>query len=334
MKNGSRNKYFSGFMGLLCTGIFCLTPAIGQEYPAKPIDFIIGLGAGGSVDVSGRTLANQATKYIGQPFNPINKPGAVGAIATAYIKNAKPDGYTIGVMSSSPPFFLPFIQDVPYDVLNDFTYIMNYGELLFFLAERSDRPWKSWKEVIDFARKHPGQVKVGMAATRLGNVTGVALSRIMLMEGIKFTFIPLKSSAEVLTATLGGHVDVFGSTVDPTVKDYIATGKLRILALVTERKISGFENIPTLREIHGFGLPHDLGIVGIAGPKGLPPNIVKKLEDAFLKSTKEPGFVKVMAGMDTAIVPMNSQQFTEHIHKTHKEMKEIIEKLKIQEDKK
>ncbi len=334
MKKGIRNEYFLGFFCFLFTSIFCWNLAIGEEYPSKPIDCFIGIGAGGAVDVSTRGLLALASKFLGQPFVPVNKTGAAGAIAATSVKNSKPDGYTLGGMTSSPAFFVPFMQEVPYDVLNDFTYIANFGEHLFFLAVRSDKPWKTWKDVIDYARSHPGEVKVGTIASRFGNMTGIALSRIMLKENVKFTFIPLKSGAEVLTATLGGHVDLFGSSVDPTVKEYITTGKLRILVSITERKISGFENVPTLREIHGVGFQNGVGIIGIVGPKGLPPHALRKLEGAFLQGMKEPSFVKLMASMDTAILALNSQQFTEHVHKIYKEMKEDFEKLKAEEEKK
>lgn len=331
MKTRMKKKYFLGFLSLLLTWSFSLTLAIGDEYPTKPIDFIINFGAGGTTDVSSRALIELASKYLGQSLIPINKIGAAGAIGVTFVKNAKPDGYTIGVMTNSPPFVLPFVQDIPYDVLKDFTFIMNYGEHLFFLADRSDKPWKTWGEVIDFARSHPGELKVGVAGSRVTNVNGIALSRIMLKENIKFTFIPFKSSAEILTATLGGHIDIFASSVDPAVKDYIGTGKLRVLAFLSDRKLPGFENIPNTREIHGVGIPYALGIIG---PKGLPSNIVKKLEEAFLKSMKDPSFEKLMANMDTAIIPMTSQQFTEYIHKTYIEQKKIIGKLKEEEAKK
>jgi len=331
MKKKIKKICFLAFLGFSLIGAFIVSSASGGEYPTKPIDFIINFGAGGTTDVSGRALAELASKYLGQPLVPINKAGAGGSIGVTYIKNAKPDGYTIGTMTNSPPFVLPFVQDVPYDVLQDFTYIMNYGEHLFFLAVRSDKPWKTWKEVIDFTRAHPAELKVGVAGSRVTNVNGIALSRIMLKENIKFTFVPFKSSAEILTATLGGHIDIFASSVDPAVKDYVKMGKLRILAFISDKKISGFEHIPSTREIHGVGIPWALGIVG---PKGLPSDIVKKLEEAFLKGVKEPSFEKLMTNMDTAIVTMTSQQFTEYIHKTYKEQKEIVEKLKEEERKK
>ncbi len=330
MKTKIKKICFLVFLGFSLIGAFFVSLASGAEYPTKPINFIINFGAGGATDVSGRALAELASKYLGQTVVPMNKGGAAGLIGAAYVQNAKPDGYTIGTITNSPLFVLPFAQDVPYDVLQDFTYIINYGEHLFLLAVRSDKPWKTWKEVIEFAREHPEELNVGIAGSRLTNINGIALSRIMLKENIKFTFIPFKSSTEVITGILGGHIDIFASSVDPAVKDYITMGKLRVLAFISDRKIAGLEHIPSTREIHGVGIPPALGIIG---PKGLPSGIVKKLEETFLRAVKEPSFKKLMSDMDTAIVPMTSQQFTKYIHETYKEQKEIVERLKAEESK-
>ena len=324
-------KYLLGLLLFLLIWVSCLISARAEEYPTKPIDFIITFGAGGNIDLSSRALADLAGKHLGQPFVPLNKAGAAGVIGVTSIKNAKPDGYTIGLLTTSAALVAPFSQVVPYDVLQDFTYIARYGDPLFFLAVRSDKPWKTWKEVIDFGRTHPGALKIGIAGSRLTNVNGIALSRIAAKEKIKFTFIPLKSGAEILTATLGGHVDIYASSLELTGKDYIAMGKLRVLASLSDRKMPGFENIPTTQEIHGVSIMNCFGIIG---PKGLAPDIAKKLEEAFLKSMKDPSLEIFMDSMSTTIIPMTGQQFYEFIKKSYKEQKEIFEMLKAEEGKK
>jgi tripartite-type tricarboxylate transporter receptor subunit TctC len=149
MKVMIKKRCFISLICFLIIGVFCLTSLNAQEYPTKPIDFIISFGAGGTTDISSRALIDRAGKFLGQPLVPINRPGATGAIGVTYIKNAKPDGYTIGLLTTSPAFVAPFLPDVTYDILRDFTPIAHYGEYLFLCAVRSDKPWKTWKDVID-----------------------------------------------------------------------------------------------------------------------------------------------------------------------------------------
>lgn len=330
MKGLCRSRIF--IVGFLVVILGFYSPfVIAQEYPTKQIEFIINFGPGGTSDLSARALAEATSKYLGQPVVPVNKPGGAGTIGVTYVKNAKPDGYTIGLITTSPAFILPHVQEVPYDMLRDFTPIVNYGEYLFNFMVRSDSPWKTFKEMIDFARQHPGEVKVGIAGSRVTNVNGIALSRVAAKENLKFTFIPYKSGAEILTALLGGHIDLYGSSVDPAAKDYISMGKVRILAFISDRKLPGFENVPTLQELYGVSIPNILGVIG---PKGMSPHVKIKLEDALTKAIREPAFEDLMRKMDCVVTYMNSKELGEYIEKVYKEQKEVIEALKAEEAKK
>jgi tripartite-type tricarboxylate transporter receptor subunit TctC len=322
-------------IGVICfSAFFCFAIdgiAKDPDYPTRPIEFIITYGAGGTTDLSCRGLCEAASKHLPQPVIPINKIGASGVTGTALIKNAKPDGYTIGVFTQSPAFIIPFVQETPYDTLKDFTPIMHFGEYIYPLLVREDKPWKTWKELVEWARKNPRQIKVGTTGSKYTQVQGIALSRIELKENIKFTYIPFKSGPETLTALLGGTIDLYGSTVDTTTIDYLNMGKVRMLSFLSKSKLPGYEKLPNTDEIYGISV---CNLIGVAGPKGLPPYVTKKLEEVLKKAIADPSFINLMKKMDTAIVYMTGEEMGKYIEKTYQEQGEIIKRLKEEEAKK
>lgn len=328
------NKHGLG-LGIVCLlTYFCFATdgiAKDQEYPTRPIEFIIGYGAGGPTDISARALCEIASRHLPQPIIAVNKPGASGVIGTAIIKEAKPDGYRIGALSRSPAFIAPLTQKVSYDTLTDFTPIAHYGHYLDPVLVRSDKPWMTWKELIEWGRKHPGETKVGMGGPKYNQVQGIILGRIELIENVKLTYVPFKSSLEALTALIGGNVDMFAVTMDAATWDYINTGRVRILSYLGKSKLPGYENIASSEEIYGLSVCNLLGVVG---PKGLPPYVTKKLEEVFAKAIKDPYFIDVMKKMDTAVVYMTGEEMGRYIEKTYSEQMEMVELLRKEEAKK
>lgn len=317
---------FSVFVGFAMNGL-----AKDPEFPTRPIEFIITYGAGGTTDLSCRGLCEAASRHLPQPVVPINKIGASGVTGTAVIKNAKPDGHTVGVFTQSAAFIIPFVQETPYDTLKDFTPIMHFGEYIYPLLVRADKPWKTWQELVEWARKNPGQIRVGITGSKYTQVQGIALARLEIKENIKFTFIPFKGGPETLIALLGGNIDLYGSTLDTTTKDYINMGKVRVLSFLSKSKFPGFENIPSTGEIYGITVSN---LIGVIAPKGVPSFVAQRLESAFTKGTKEPSFIDLMKKMDTAIVYMTGEEMGKYIEKTYKEHEILIKQLKAEESKK
>jgi tripartite-type tricarboxylate transporter receptor subunit TctC len=149
-------------------------------------------------------------------------------------------------------------------------------------------------------------------------------------EKVEFTMIVQKTSSEILSSTLGGHVTMYGSTVDPTTIPYIKEGKLRILSYLSKDKVPGFENIPSLYELYGFAIPN---LLGIFGPKGLPEYVLKRLDDVFAKAAKDPDFVNVMNRMYTPVVYMHRDQMNKYIEETAPKVGEIMKILQAEEAK-
>ncbi len=317
----------------LCTFLFQsidLTLAKDPDYPTKPITCYIAFGAGGTTDLTSRAFIEATAKYIGQPFIPVNKPGAGGTLTAMAVMSAKPDGYSVGIASPSNVFVAPFSDESPYKDLSGFTMIANFGNYVYPLMVRTDAPWTTWKEFIEWVRKNPRAAKIAITGAKSVASQGFVLWQVEQKENVQFTIIPQKSSAEILSSTLGGHVTMYGSTVDPSTVPYLKEGKLRILSYLGKDKVPGYENIPSIYEMYGFAIPN---LLGIFGPKGLPDYVLKKLDDAFAKAVKDPDFVSVMNRMYTPIVYMNRAQMNKYIDETLPKTGEIIKALKAEEAK-
>lgn len=334
MKNKARRIFaIVGLIGLftfVCQGIDS-GGAKDLVYPTHPIDFYISYAPGGTTDLSYRAFLETAKKYIEHPCIPINKPGAGGTLAAAQVMIAKPDGYVLATCSPTNLLVAPLRGAAQYKDFSVFTIVggsfMNY---VFPISVTKDQPWKTWKELIEWARKNPGAVKLGIPGPKISLTNGLTLAQVEKRENVKFTYVPRQSSTQVLTDTLGGHIDVFASTLDGTVASYIKQGTLRVLAFMDTAKMVGYENIPSFQELYGFSI---YNITGIIGPKGLPDYVLEKWDDVFAKVVKDPDFVNAMKNLTQPIVYMNRVQVNNYLKEIYPEAAELIKVLKAEEEK-
>lgn len=274
---------------------FCLSSGRAQEYPAKPINLFLGWGAGGATDVTLRALCEAAGKTLGQPIVVTNKPGGGSAVALAYLKNETPDGYTIGNISAAG-ILSQYMRKVPYDVRTDFTPILRYGDYTFGVVVRPEAPWKTFKELVEFAKANPGRIKYSTSGA--GSFHHMAMEALAKQEGIQWVHIPYKSGHEATTAILGGHVDVEACSSEW--KPYVESGKLRLLATYNPKRLAKYPEIPTWVDL-GYKIAAS-SLVGIVGPKGIPRPIVDKLHGAIKPALEDPTFKKTMDNLDMPIV--------------------------------
>jgi tripartite-type tricarboxylate transporter receptor subunit TctC len=329
-------KKILAIIGLIGSLIFLfqsidLARAKDPDYPTKPITFYISYGAGGTIDIISRAFCDTARNYLGQPLVPINKVGAGGTLAAMAVMTGKPDGYTFGTFATTSVITGPLSGEAPYKDISGFTLMGNLVDFIYPLMVRADAPWKTWKELIEWARKNPRGVKLGITASKSSSSMGIAVWQAESRENVEFAYIPLKSSAEVLSALLGGHITLYGSNVDASTMDYVKEGKLRILAFMDTNKVSGYENIPSFRELYGFSI---INVMGILGPKDLPDYVLKKWDDAFAKVVNDPDFVNVINKMYMPIMYMNRAQIKKHVEEIYPKAAEIIRMLKAEEEKK
>jgi len=318
-----------GWLGFLFQSID-LAMAKDPDYPTKPITFYINF-AGGSTDISCRALLEATSKYLGQPLIPVIKTGGAGTVGAMAVMSAKPDGYTLGVCQSGTLTILPHTEECPYKDLSGFTLIANFGKQIYPLTVRSDAPWNTWKEFIEWARKNPRAAKIGTSGARSTQTPSMAMWVAEQREKAEFTFVVFKGGGEVLMALLGGHITMNTQLLDISTAEYINQGKLRILAFLRkEDKMPGYESLPSIQELYGFDSP---AFLGVWGPKGLPEYVVKKLDDAFTKAVEDPRFVEVMNRMYMPIVYMDRAKMEKEVNEMFPKMGEIVKILRAEEAK-
>ena len=263
--------------------------AYGAEYPERPITWIHNWSPGGGSDLASRALAKAAGTTLGQPIVVINKLGASGALGVSAIAAARPDGYTIGSVSYVPVTLLPQLQDVPYDPLNDFDYICCYGAWRYGPVVRSDSPFRTLKDLVEYGKANPGKIKYGSMGPATINTLGMVY--LAKAEGIKWDGVHFRGTAEAVAALLGGHVGVIPVASSEAVS-HIKAGRMRVLASFSDKRWEEIPNVPTVKE-----LGYDFKIVsylGLGAPKGVPKPIIDKLRGAFRNAMSNPEFLQIM----------------------------------------
>lgn len=265
--------------------------ASSQSYPIKPITIYCGYEAGGTVDVTTRALAQAAENVLGQPVVVENKPGGASTVAASLLAVKKPDGYTLGAIAGGALLMRPHLMKLPYNPLEDFSYIMEYSRLLGNLCVLSDSPFKTIDELIVHAKAHPG---LAYASPGMYTQNHLSIELLAKCKGLKFKHVPFKGSTPAVTALMGKHTDFIATAGNVP---YVKQGVLRMLLNYNyEKRLSDFPNVPTLRELGCEDLP-GMGIF-IIGPKGLPSTIWEKLGKTFKQVAETPSFKELLAKFD------------------------------------
>jgi tripartite-type tricarboxylate transporter receptor subunit TctC len=282
---------------------------------------IVPWTAGGSTDVVMRAVAGAAARKLGQPIVIENKPGVAGTLGPATMAHtAKPDGYTIAQVSI-PLFRLPLMQKTNWDPEKDFTYIINLMGYTFGITAGAQTPFKSWGDVVEYAKKNPGKLSYGSPGQ--STTPHLGMEQIQALAGIQLIHVPFKSSPESNTAVVGGHtqLQVDGSGFKPIVE----SGKARLLAVWTEKRAKRWPDVPTLKEL-GYPLVIDAPI-GLAGPRGMDPKIVAKLHDAFRAALDDPEVQRVMADFEMVLNYMGTQDYRKYLLEQQAREKGLVKKL-------
>lgn len=286
-----RSLGLSAALVLATAGIWKAEAQDAANFPEKPVTLVVAFGAGGGSDLLARTIASTVTQYLGQPLIVDLQPGGGGTIATTqFATSAAPDGYTLLVVGTGATTTVPHSREVGYDPIEDFDFVIGVTLSTQVLAVRSDFPADNIQEFIDYAKAHPGEVK--MAHTGVGGEDWAMVQ--LLAEGIGTTFIdvPFDGGGTSATAAAGGHVDgVIGSLAGAT--PFVEAGKLKVLASVNSERSQSAPDTPTFKELGFENVILDARL-GIAAPKGTPPEILQKLHDAFKANMEDPSFISLM----------------------------------------
>lgn len=266
--------------------------ATAQDFPARPITLIVPWAAGSGTDIVLRAMADVVSRELGQPVVVDNKAGGGGTVGPAMLAaNAKGDGYTIAQIPVSV-FRYQLMQGTAYDSVKDFTYIANLAGYVVTTQANTGTGFKSWQDVLDYAKTNPGKVTYSTAGA--GTSAHIGMELMAAKSGVKLTHVPFKSNSEANVAVAGGHTMISVSGLESKV--LVDAGKLTFLNIWTAKRNPKVPNVPTLGELgypYVFDSPY-----GIAGPKGMDPKVVQKIHDAFKKALEEQPVIDTLARFD------------------------------------
>ena len=303
IRGGKVFGFFFAF-SLIMGAMIC--PVKGAEkYPNRPINMVVPYAPGGASDLASKIVADKIAEFLGQPLISQYKPGGGGSLGAAFVAKAKPDGYTVLVGSSTPLVLSPIVKKMDYK-LEDFIPLGMYGETPIWVPVKKDAPWKTLQDLIADAKASPGKITVAS----YGKLTAADFVIEMLSKqaGIKLNHVPYKSTAEAISAVLGGHAQAAFVTGAGGLLD---SGSIKILAAAADQRLEGLPDVPTFKEV---GYPISLAAsYTLCVPKGTPQEVVKGLSNAqkmaFEKYGKEikqgMGNVEVWANFMTPQETMN-----------------------------
>jgi len=278
-------------------------PTLAQEFPTKPIELVIPYGPGGSHDLTARALASVAQPYLGQPLLVVLKPGGGGAVGSQHVIRARPDGYTLLFGGTGPNTTFALVQKAPIGP-DQFAPVARINYSAPLLAVRADAPWKSLRELVDWARKHPG--KLNFANTGPWGAADLPMRMLARAAGFEYNNIPHDGGGPALLAVLGGHADAtFGFSAQ--LMPQIAAGKIRVLAITDTQRHRDFPAVPTVRE-EGFDVVFTMWRAVLA-PRGTPQPILDKLEGAFRKISEDKSFQALIRSLGDEVHFQGGKEF-------------------------
>ncbi|CAG9166540.1 tripartite tricarboxylate transporter substrate binding protein [Cupriavidus pampae] len=293
-------------------------------YPDRPITFICPWPVGGTADQSMRALCQVASGILKQSIVIENRAGASGMIGTKALARATPDGYTIGQIPISVARFSQ-VGLLQLDPRKELTYLARTSGQTFGIAVPENSRFKTLADVVAEAKANPGRVTYAHAG--VGGATHVGMEQFALAAGIKFNAIAYKGGSAALQDVLASQVDLLADS--SSWAPHVEAGKMRLLATWGEQRTPRFNTVPTLKEL-GYNVVVEAPN-GIGAPKGLPPEVEKKLRDAFRAAVASPEFKTVAARIDAPIMYLDGPDYRKYVSEVYDQETQLIQRLKLKE---
>ncbi len=281
-----------------------------DTFPQRPIRLVVPLAPGGTTDLVARLLAERATSALGQPVVVENRPGAGGTIGSDLVARSAPDGHTIlmgtiGTVAVAPALY----ATLPYDPDRAFAPIILASTSQFVIAARSGLAVEDLRGLLAFAQQNPGRLNYGSAGN--GSTLHLGMELLNGMAGTSMQHVPYRSSGEVMTALVAGHVDL-GMPDMSTALPQLRDGRLRALAVTGTRRAEVLPAVPTVAE---SGFPgFEVGVwLGLLAPAGTPEPVIAKLYDAFARALRASETVERLRSLDTEVVASTPEAFARFI---------------------
>ena len=304
----------------MALGLLGLVPATASaQYPAKPIRMIIPFAAGGTTDLLARSVGQHLTEAWGQPVVSDNRAGANGIIAAEIVAKSPPDGQTLLFVAMGHATNPLIYKNLPFDADKDFTPISLIATFPQMVMVHPSVPANSLGELVSLAKT--ASPPLTYASGGNGSSQHLAGALFVHMAGLKMTHIAYKGGAPALLDLMAGNVDMM--IIQPTSRDQITSGKLRALAVSSAKRSSGYPDIPTVAEA---GVPgyQSVAWYGLVGPKGMSPDLLKKISDEVINASKTQAVRSVIAAQGGDVVANSPVEFADFIASERKRYEAIV----------
>jgi tripartite-type tricarboxylate transporter receptor subunit TctC len=307
------------------TSCLFATCAAAQEFPNRPITLMVGLAAGGITDVTARLYAEAVSKITGQRVVVENRTGAGGGVAATTVQNATPDGYTLLVFSGSQHATVPAAGNATYEPVKGFAPVTFLFNSVVALTVPADSPARSMKELNEWGRKKPGGLTFGTPG--LGSPSHLLGAKLLMADKVPFETVHYRGGAPMMADLITSRVD-FGWPTLSTSRAFLADGKLRALAIDADTRWPRLPDTPTLDEL-GFGKEKVAPWFALAAPAGTPPAIVAKLNELFIKASRDPELKRRLEENGTPIVTSTPEDMGRAMEQEWQTMQQLAKTLNL-----
>jgi tripartite-type tricarboxylate transporter receptor subunit TctC len=281
-----------------------------QNYPNKPIQLQVPFAPGGTTDIIARVIAEPLGKALGQTVVVINKAGGGGVVGANETAKASPDGYMLGIATVSTTAANPAINPkIPYNAATDFTPIINIAATPNVIAVNPSFPAKDYKAFVAELKKSPGKYAYSSSGT--GGIGHLQTELWKSLAGVFLTHIPYRGAGPALNDTVAGQVPVIFDNV-PSALPFIKDNRLIAMAVAAPQRLASMPNVPTFKEL-GLEPVNRMAYYGIYGPKGLPKDVVDKVNAAVRKALEDPAVKKRIEDTGSFIIANTPEQFTQQM---------------------
>ena len=320
---------------MLRRAVFALTlvaaagAAIGQAYPSKVVKLQVPFAPGGTTDIVARIISEPLGRVLGQSVIVENKIGGGGVVGANETAKSSPDGYSLGMASVSTTAANPAINPkIPYNVETDFTPIINIAATPNVIAVHPNFPAKNYKDFVAVLKKSPGKYSYSSSGT--GGIGHLQTELWKSLQGVFVTHIPYGGAGPALRDTVGGQVEIIFDNV-PSALPHIKAGRLVALAVAAPARLASLPDVPTFKEL-GMEPVNRMAFYGIYGPKGLPKDVVDKVNAATRKALEDPAVRKRIEDTGSVVLGNTPEQFAQQMKDELAVYRKVVETARLKLD--